>query len=544
MTNRAAFIEAERARDGEWGLEATCLRNFPTTGLKHARQSGVTMGPGDAAIMIDSKDPSTAAVGTEPQQGWADNPIVSLLDRMEHEGCLYVSWKNNHELLQSLAGESDLDLFVPRRFRRVFVTLCSESGWVNLENPVAQFPHISHHYRVSSNGTIHHLHVYFKVVTGETWLKEFVLPFGDFLLENRVRSEVGGVWILSPPAQAYLFMIRHLLKAGSLTSRRLYKKDIDSYEAEWRLCGRSATQTASLGPIDLTRYLVGAGLDRGDFKRASFVTAIQCRLSLLPFLRLRLSALVFHRVAALSTRISNLIWYRKKKVFPRGGFVVALTGVDGSGKSTMLNEMADFYSQFLTVERYQLGRPQGALTETVRGFFARRRGSTDPAARVSGGKKSVPSTTSKAVRAVALSALRLRMARRATRSASRGHLVLVDRWPTAILGKMDGPQIVVDDDRSRMIVRLCGALERWAYSRMPRADVCLVLTLPLHTAVNRNRLRVKQGKETDQEIKWRFETNEKILPLAERVVEFHNDGELELMRDRLLLVTWGELAAQ
>lgn len=501
-----------------------------------------TVGSENTLIMIGTQQPSTADGGAKALERWADNPIISLLSRVDAEGCPYVSWKNNHQLLQALTGNSDLDLFVPRRSRCVFLKLCSEEGWVELENPVARFPQVAHYYRVSSGGSVHHLHVYFRVVTGESWLKEFILPVGDFLLQHRVRSGVGGVWILSPPAQAYLFMIRHLLKAGSFTSRVLYKNEIDSYAAEWLLCAQSAAHVAPLGPIDLTPYLAGSGLGGSDFKVAALPTALLCRVSLLPFLRLRWGVLVFRRVAALSARVLNRVWHRKKKVFPRGGVVVALTGVDGAGKSTMLNELAAFYSQFLTVDRYQLGRPQGPLSEWVRALLARTRGSTRPVANVTGGKVQA-SSTPKAARAVALSLLRLRAARKAACSASRGHLVLVDRWPTDVPGKMDGPQIVVDQDRSNRIVRLGAALERWAYSRMPRADVCLVLKLQLETAMYRNRVRVKEGKETDDEIQCRFEANDQIRPLAERVVEFVNEGDLVPMRNRLILQIWEEIAA-
>ena len=117
---------------------------------------------------------------------------------------------------------------------------------------------------------------------------------------------------------------------------------------------------------------------------------------------------------------------------------------------------------------------------------------------------------------------------------------MVHRSWTALPGRMDGPQVVVDGDRSNMIVRMCAALEQWAYSRMPRADVCFVLMLPLQTAVKRNRLRVKEGKETDQEIQRRFGANENVLPLAERIVEFRNDGDLEFMRNQLVLALWRE----
>ena len=80
--------------------------------------------------------------------------------------------------------------------------------------------------------------------------------------------------------------------------------------------------------------------------------------------------------------------------------------------------------------------------------------------------------------AIVLALMRLRAASRAHACASRGYLVVSDRWPTDEPGMMDGPRLqqAVDGSLS-LFARLCSRIERWAYGRMPKADICVLLAL-------------------------------------------------------------------
>lgn len=70
-----------------------------------------------------------------------------LLEKADRAGIPYVSWKNNHELEAYLEGRGDLDLFVAPDHRTAFLSLAMREGWMQLENPVAEFPSVSHLYR-------------------------------------------------------------------------------------------------------------------------------------------------------------------------------------------------------------------------------------------------------------------------------------------------------------------------------------------------------------------------------------------------------------
>jgi thymidylate kinase len=226
-------------------------------------------------------------------------------------------------------------------------------------------------------------------------------------------------------------------------------------------------------------------------------------------------------------------------MLPNGGLVIAVSGVDGAGKSTMLQEASKVFGSFLTADRFHLGRPQGRLLE-----FIRRVGGKVNAKQVDAMNKSASPVRSirKALSAMVVAVLRLRLARIAVKRADRGHLVLVDRWPTDVVGKMDGPRIVIGDS-SGLVLRWCGLAESWAYSRMPRADICYFFELPVSVAIERNRARIKDDKESDAEIAARFEGNLDYHPLARKVVRFDNAGEFAAKRKEFLGHIWNEIVS-
>ncbi len=466
--------------------------------------------------------------------------LVGFLDTLDIECIPYVSWKNNHELQHSISGESDIDIYIPHEYRSLFLNLAVQKNWLCVENPVARYPWITHLYTHDDTMKWFHIHVYFKVITGESWLKEYQLPLEQLLIDNRTRSETDGVRVLNSQTQAYLFAIRHLLKGGSFSSRLLYRKEIQSYRDEWlSSCDTNLNSIHNYGPIKLNTYIPGSGLTSTEISMPDYFTALRFRLSIIPFLRISLWSLPARRMNSLFQRIFNRFLFKRKKIMPTGGLIIAISGVDGAGKSTMLKEAHKFFSGFLTVKRYSLGRPQGRMLEAARKSFNRKQQVHED--RLAQPKESITSLK-KSISVTVLALLRLLKARKTVSDARRGYLVLVDRWPTNELNKMDGPRIVTGPGSGKL-QRFCASVEQWAYSRMPLADVCFFLELPLEVALERNRLRIKEGKETDKEIMARFSQNQQHSPLACKTVTFDNGGELSVKLKELLTMMWNEVVS-
>jgi len=370
------------------------------------------------------------------------NKLKYLLVKLDNLNIPYVSWKNNHQLQLVMSGNGDIDLFVPLDNRSKFIALCRAQGWIEVVNPVARYPWIAHFYALGENGEVFHAHVYFKLITGETWIKEYSIPLDYWIIESRIWNSDYGVWVLNNNNQAYLFLIRHLLKCSSISGRLLYKRELTSYEEEWKSCSYGIGPEDIQGPIDITSYLDGTRAFGERLELPKVSAAFFLRLSFFPFLRYKILSLSSRRILSFFLRLFNKVFLKQKKMFPEAGLIIAISGVDGSGKTTMLQEIEKVLGQFLTIHKFHLGRPQGKLIElTWRALGNKSENSSMPGI----SKITTPSSKGKAINGAILSLLRLRKARLVANKASLGGLMLTDRWPTDEVGKMDGPRVILGE---------------------------------------------------------------------------------------------------
>lgn len=465
------------------------------------------------------------------------NKLKLFLAELDSQQIDYVSWKNNHQLQLVMKGDGDVDLFIPFNNRSKFFNLCRAQGWIEVLNPVSNNPWINHFYRLGDNFEVFHIHVYFKLITGETWIKEYNIPFDSWLIKNRIWNSDHNIWVLNKASQAYLFLIRHFLKCGSTISRLLYKCELASYNQEWEECSHGIEQDDIKGPIDITSYLDGSNAFRKKLKLPSIKTAFLFRLSFLSYLRYKHYSLILLRLKSFFSRLMNKIFLKRKKILLESGLTIAISGTDGSGKTTMLKEVDTIFGQFLTIERFHIGRPQGKLIE----FIWRILGNKSENSSMPGCYDiTTPSKRGRAINAAILAFLRLHKARTIVNRASIGGLMLIDRWPTNELGKMDGPRIIIGE-KSGWLERLCKRFESWAYANMPHVDICYFFEVPVEVAIERNSLRIKENKETEKQISARFLANSDFKPLAKKTIRFDNSGKFEVKRKDFLNNVWHEI---
>lgn len=464
--------------------------------------------------------------------------IISFLSTFEESGGKYVSWKNNHEIEKVLAGDSDLDIFVPAQYRVKFLRLIKEQHWIQVTNPVADYPGVNHFYAIDENLTVFHLHVYFKVITGESWLKEYEFPLDDFLMENRI-SHSSGIYILNEKVQSFLFVLRHFIKGRSFFSRLLYKKELSSYQEEWDLCKSAFDPKAKDDLIDFTEYMETSGLT-GNLDLPDTSVARSVREKLKGFLRYPESRLTLLRLQSFKSRLFNKLFYKRKKLLPNTGFILVFSGADGVGKSTMSETIGKAYKSFLTVRSVQLGRPQSAWVEAIRKIL-NKQGAESKNPTLNLGDKRRKITLKRAISAVYLAYLRYVTAKKAyNRYRKHNYLTISDRWPTLEYYKMDGPKLDVNELNG--FYRKLAVIEKRYYDRLAFADLSIILTVPVEVAIQRNRDRIKEGKETDEEIKERYMQNANHNPKSHEIIRFDNNGGLHEKRYDLIKLIQNRLS--
>src|SRR5207302_530110 len=140
----------------------------------------------------------------------------------EEDG-VYCHWKDNDTLTASLQGALDVDLLVDGAAAPALNRILAEVGLKPCV-PCAWFayPAIAHFLALDRpTGRLTHVHVYYRLITGEGHLKGYHLPWEGAVLASRRLDAEHGIYLADPDVDMVLFLVR-----SALTLR--------TYERMWR----------------------------------------------------------------------------------------------------------------------------------------------------------------------------------------------------------------------------------------------------------------------------------------------------------------------
>lgn len=460
----------------------------------------------------------------------------------------YAVWKACHELAPALDGKGDIDLLVDPGHQGQFRALMAEMGFVHARFGMLTFPGIGHYYGYDEGtGKTCHVHAYFQILTGESHIKSYRLPLEGGIIENRFLDPLG-VYEASFRDQALVYALRHYMKRASLAGFLLWAYEKQDYLREYAYIrdGLASLPLEGAPPsaddwrsgfdfqdLDMDTGLSGYAQARGKTGRIR------------GFRRYNAWQAALMSVRNLALRVVYKVFRVRKKL--DRGVVIAVSGVDGSGKSSMVDELRAWLGSAFDVRVLHLGRPSPSpLTLPLRPLLflyrtlkARRAGRPgDPA----GGPDPLKRSTGLAwsLRYLALAHERHALARNARELAGKGKIVICDRFPTSTPGKMDSPRI--GPGGSDLVERM-RRHELLLYESLPEADGLLFLDVSMEEAVRRNRARVKRDKETDGEIVSRHQDNQGLSFRARRVFMVDADRPYEEVLGSLKSLVWECLLA-
>lgn len=443
--------------------------------------------------------------------------ICHLFEALNQSAIRYCHWKSNFALVESLLGQTDIDLLIHRKDAALFRTILSQFCFKPATTTDGEsFPSVEHYYALDEeSGVLVHVHAYFRVITGESLAKNYRLPIEEMLLQN-IRV-VDSVNVPIKSAELVVFTVRMMLKHTSVMELVLLAR-------YWKQVKREIEWLLETDPIDETLNFVNCWLPSVDPKL--FSDCIEALQSPAPLLRrVRLGHRLRSQLRPYARRSRFRAWldgvqkftlmlFRRltgssKGMVPRsGGAVIAFVGSEATGKSTLLAEMKEWLGEHFAVEQIHVGKPKSTVLSAVPNLLVPALRSLLPSFRSTRVEAQYTPREQPeeprgdypllfALRSVLLAYDRRALLSRAFVQAGNGTIVLCDRYPSSQSGAPDSPQLshLPVSSVRYSIRRLLAGIEARLYQEIPTPDLIVYLHAPLEVTISRNATRGKREPE-------------------------------------------------
>jgi thymidylate kinase len=447
-----------------------------------------------------------------PETAQAAMAVRALFEALNGAGIRYCHWKSNWKLAEAMRGDTDIDLLVDRSDAARFQSLIASFGYKPGVGDAS--PSICHYYGLDEAvGRLVHLHVYYRIITGGTVLKNHRLALEHMLLAGA--RPIEGVFVPQRTPELVCFVVRKTLEYVAIIEALLLAREGKSVARElaWLSEGVSDDEIARLLrdhlpmlDLDLWRRCQQAIVSASTVRRYSLARALASRLRSNTRYG-RLQAMMIRSGRVLERLALRLRGTPSGDVLLSGGAVIAVVGSDGAGKSTIVGELAAWLGECLTVRSIHAGKPPPSPMTLVPRLLLPLLRRLTPRYRTTSVEMAADETSPRGpaalrrrrlfllypLRALMLAHERKRLLIRAHRQAARGMLVVSDRYPTSQRGVPEGPALAfLLDDRNPLYAWLA-RLEERAYRAIPPPDVVLRLEVSVDLACHRNLTRDKPG---------------------------------------------------
>jgi energy-coupling factor transporter ATP-binding protein EcfA2 len=440
-------------------------------------------------------------------------PIIAVFSRILREfdqvQVSYCYWKSSARVSAALLGDTDLDLLVAQEDQHRASAILLGAGFkafpaasARAHPSIATF--LAHD---EESGRLLHVDLHTWIALGDTLVKEYRLPWEHIILTRSVRDVAFSLNLLDPVSEAILLITRACLESRfsdvvALRNRTVLRQ---KFEADRKRLAQRVDRAelqdlaALLFPPEAAHLVASAIWDPHPLHRLRRLRR-QMRRALAPFcaygsVEVRIRS--WCRAAAwLAGHVNQRLihaprsWNRR---VPGGGRIIAVVGVDGSGKSTLVRALRAWLAPEVDVMPIYFGTGDGRpslwllpfkLVVPICSHLMK------PKIR-----ESSPSSTIKRPPGFAYTALMLVWAtlvaiekrgklRKAFRASQRGMLVLTDRYPqNENIDFNDGPLLPRLSSAPAFLHRFEAKV--YQLSRRIRPDLVLSHEISLETATRR-----------------------------------------------------------
>ncbi|MGV3502246.1 MAG: hypothetical protein ACO1O1_00950 [Adhaeribacter sp.] len=294
-----------------------------------------------------------------------------LLAALQQQALRVAHWKSNAHLQEALAGKTDLDLLVHPADRRAFTGLLRTLGYLQLQSqPWGSYPDVEDYLGLDHDtGQFLHIHAHYALVTGIRHVKHLYLPWVEAFFAH-VQTDAQTGWpVPRPELEALILFIRIWAKTPPET-RLKQNPEVPAYirqellgllaRADDSVMRRIGQQLGLQLPADLAQQLQAiqkATDDRGLLRLAQDLYAQVKPHYRTPWTRALLQSYAYRlllKVIPYAVRFTGPL--RRGKRVVGGGSIIAFIGSDGSGKSTLSQDILRWLTYKIDTHYFYLGK--------------------------------------------------------------------------------------------------------------------------------------------------------------------------------------------
>lgn len=278
------------------------------------------------------------------------NHIYSVLGKeLNNENIHYFVFKGSYKLELPYSGTGDLDIYVMPYHAEKFISIANSLGFVYLENNRFFFENYTrdlfyYDYEVKLK---FHVHLHSQINFGNKISSNLNFNIENLLLNKRILDEQFNIYIIPPELELILLGARKKYRKGkNWLKQRGVQKVLERIIKQYQKTPSdiSYLETHFSSPIYQS---VNKVLNERDLNVNFRFETFQYRNIPNFIFLLRL----IHKIIFKFSRISIF----GKRRLPYYGKSFIFVGIDGSGKSTSIDLLHDYFKKFMEVEKISLG---------------------------------------------------------------------------------------------------------------------------------------------------------------------------------------------
>jgi hypothetical protein len=292
--------------------------------------------------------------------------IIQVFFKTLHERSIrYCHWKSIDRLDEVFQGETDIDILIDVKDSEKFIMLLLEVGARHvLPRNWMLYPNMEDYLLYDNElGKIYHFHIHYKLVMGIKNAKEYYLPLEELYLETRVFNKEYSTYVVNPEIDIVVLSLRIVQKYGNIQLIRSMFGQINLKNDKEFLSSISENKDLkfSIGKVDARLNDDGRLVDiltkiyNNDFK-VSFIELVKLKKYFKYYQMFSNVERFFHRKGRYIFNILAALRSRNNtKHFVKTGVSIALVGADGSGKTTVADELIRRLRYKISAKKYYMG---------------------------------------------------------------------------------------------------------------------------------------------------------------------------------------------